>query len=82
MNLTNVLQQRNGVSYAVGTMMLYTRPVNAVSQLRVVVAEAQGQFENPEEGKCPPLEAVTRRLVRTQQAKKTQVCVLVNLLSV
>jgi hypothetical protein len=28
------------------------------------------------------LEAVTRRLVRTQQAKKTQVCVLVNLLSV
>jgi hypothetical protein len=33
--------------------------------------EAQGQFGNPEEGKRPPLEAVTRqRLVKTKQTEK------------
>jgi hypothetical protein len=31
----------------------------------------QGQFGNPEEGEHPPLEAVTRRQVKTQQAEKT-----------
>jgi hypothetical protein len=31
-----------------------------VSQLRVAVAGAWGQFQNPEEGECPPLEAVAR----------------------
>jgi hypothetical protein len=30
-------------------------------QLRVALAETQRQFESPEKGKCPPLEAVTRR---------------------
>jgi hypothetical protein len=43
-----------------------------VTSSRVAVAEAQRQFDNPEEGGCPPLEAITRRLV------KTQVCALVN----
>jgi hypothetical protein len=36
-----------------------------------LVAEAQGQFGNSEEGECPPLEALTRKLVKTQQAEKT-----------
>jgi hypothetical protein len=36
-----------------------------------LVAEARGQFGNPEEGERPPLEAVTRRLVKTQQTEKT-----------
>jgi hypothetical protein len=42
---------------------------------RVDVAEAQGQFGNPEEGERSPLEAVTRGLVKIQQTEKTQ-CVL------
>jgi hypothetical protein len=36
-----------------------------------LVADAQGQFRNPEEGERPPLETVTRRLVKTQQAENT-----------
>jgi hypothetical protein len=37
----------------------------------MVVAEARGQFGNPEEGERPPLEAVTsQRLVKTQQTEK------------
>jgi hypothetical protein len=36
-----------------------------------LVAEAWGQFGNPEEGEHPPLEAVTRKLVKTQQTEKT-----------
>jgi hypothetical protein len=35
------------------------------------VAEAREQFGNPEEGKRLPLEAVTRKLVKTQQTEKT-----------
>jgi hypothetical protein len=35
-----------------------------------LVAEARGQFGNPEEGERPPLEAVTRKLVKTQQTEK------------
>jgi hypothetical protein len=36
------------------------------------VAEARGQFGNPEEGERPSLEAVTRaRLMNTQQTEKT-----------
>jgi hypothetical protein len=35
------------------------------------VIEAQGQFGNPEEGECPPLEAVTRGPVEAQQTEKT-----------
>jgi hypothetical protein len=35
-----------------------------------LVAETRGQFGNPEEGECPLLEAVTRILVKTQQAEK------------
>jgi hypothetical protein len=34
------------------------------------MAEAWGQFGNPEEWKHPPLEAVTRRLVKEQQTGK------------
>jgi hypothetical protein len=48
-----------------------------VSQSRVAVAEAQGQLRNTEEGALPPMEAITRRLVKTQQAEKTYVCALV-----
>jgi hypothetical protein len=36
-----------------------------------LVAEARGEFGNPEEGESPPLEAVTRKLVKIQQAEKT-----------
>jgi hypothetical protein len=36
-----------------------------VSQSRISVAEARGQFGNPEEGECPPLEAVAKRLIKT-----------------
>jgi hypothetical protein len=43
-----------------------------------LVAEPQGQFGKPEEGERPPLEAVTRRLVKTQQAENTKVCAAVN----
>jgi hypothetical protein len=34
------------------------------------VAEVQGQFGNAEEGKHPPLETVTRGLVKTQLTEK------------
>jgi hypothetical protein len=43
-----------------------------------LVAEAQGQFRSPEEGEILSLEAVTRKLVKTQQAEKTYVCAVVN----
>jgi arginine/ornithine N-succinyltransferase beta subunit len=36
-----------------------------------LVAEVRGQFGNTEEGESPMLEAVTRKLVKTQQAEKT-----------
>jgi hypothetical protein len=36
-----------------------------------MVAEARGKFGNPEEGECLPLEAVTRRMVKRQQAEKS-----------
>jgi hypothetical protein len=36
-----------------------------------LLAEARGQFGNPEEGERPPLEAVTRKRVKTQEAEKT-----------
>jgi hypothetical protein len=37
-----------------------------------LLAAVRGQFGNPEEGECPPLEAVTRqRLVKTEQTEKT-----------
>jgi hypothetical protein len=49
----------------------------SVGQFRVAVAEVWGQFGNPEEGECPPLETITRRLVKTQQTEKTEVCALV-----
>jgi hypothetical protein len=41
-----------------------------VNQLRTAVFEAGGRFGNLEEEKRPPLEAVTRRLVKTQQTEK------------
>jgi hypothetical protein len=36
-----------------------------------LVAEAWGQFRNQEEGEHLPLEAVARKLVKTEQAEKT-----------
>jgi hypothetical protein len=36
-----------------------------------LVAETWGQIGNPEEGEPPPLEAVTRKLVKKQQAENT-----------
>jgi hypothetical protein len=36
-----------------------------------LVAEAGRQFRNPEEGEHPPLKAVSRKLLETQQAEKT-----------
>jgi hypothetical protein len=36
-----------------------------VRKSRTAIAEARGQFESPEEGDCPPLEAVTIKLVKT-----------------
>jgi hypothetical protein len=36
-----------------------------------LVAEAQGQFENPEEGERLPVGAITEEMVNTQQAEKT-----------
>jgi hypothetical protein len=39
------------------------------------VAEAQGQFGKLQERECPPLEAVTRGLIKTLQIEKTN-CVL------
>jgi hypothetical protein len=41
------------------------------SRCEKLVAEARGQFGNPEEGERPPLEAVTRKLATTRQAEKT-----------
>jgi hypothetical protein len=37
------------------------------------VAESRGQFRNPREGERPPLEAATRRLVKTV-TEDTSVC--------
>jgi hypothetical protein len=34
------------------------------------IAEARGQFGNPEERERPPLETVTRKKVKTQQDEK------------
>jgi hypothetical protein len=42
--------------------------------LRIFVAEARGQFGNPEEGDLP-LEAVTRGLVKTELTEMNK-CVL------
>jgi hypothetical protein len=36
-----------------------------------LVAEARGQFGNPEEGERPQLEAVTRKLAKTKQVEET-----------
>jgi hypothetical protein len=46
--------------------------------LSVAEAEARGQFGNTDEGEYQPLEAVTRRLIQTQQTEKTQFCALVS----
>jgi hypothetical protein len=45
--------------------------VSSVSKTRVTATEARGQLGNPEEEERPPLEAVTKKLVKTQQADKT-----------
>jgi hypothetical protein len=43
--------------------------------LRIAVAEAWGQFRNPEKGEHPPLEAVTRGLTNTKLIEKMK-CML------
>jgi hypothetical protein len=43
---------------------------HSVTQSRVAVAGPREQFGNPEEGRLLLLEAVARRLVKTQQAEK------------
>lgn len=48
------------------------------SQSRVAVAEVRDGFGSPGTGECQPLYAVTRGLVKTQQAEKTQIHSLVN----
>jgi hypothetical protein len=40
--------------------------------MRIVVAEAQGQFGNSEERKRPPLETVTRELVNSLVTEKSK----------
>jgi hypothetical protein len=45
-------------------------PMELVTSSRVAVAEAQGLFRNLESGERPPLEAVSRGLVKTQQTEK------------
>jgi hypothetical protein len=42
------------------------------------VAESWRQFENSEEGKRPPLEAVTKEMVKRQLTEKTYVRAVVN----
>jgi hypothetical protein len=42
-----------------------------VCQSRFVIAEVEGQFWNPEEEERPPLEVVTRGLVKRQLNEKT-----------
>jgi hypothetical protein len=44
----------------------------------VTVTKGRGWFGNPEEGKRPPLEAVTRGLVKRQQTENTK-CMLYEL---
>jgi hypothetical protein len=43
----------------------------SVGYKRIAAAEARGQFENLEEGEYPPLEAVTKGLLKTYQTEKT-----------
>jgi hypothetical protein len=49
--------------------LLWFSPVSCCC--KKLAAVAQGQFGKPEEGECLPLEAVTRKLVKTEQAGKT-----------
>jgi hypothetical protein len=44
------------------------------SQSRVSVADARGQFANPEEMECPPLEAVTGSLTEDANVCVTVIC--------
>jgi hypothetical protein len=43
------------------------------------VADAEDSSGTQSKGERPPLEAVTRRLVKTRSSEKTEVCALVNL---
>jgi hypothetical protein len=40
--------------------------------MRIAVADARGQFGNPDEVKLPPLQAGSRALVKAQLTEKTQ----------
>jgi hypothetical protein len=42
-----------------------------MSEQRIVVAEAQGQFGNTKEGDHLPLKVITIGLVKTQQTEET-----------
>jgi hypothetical protein len=46
--------------------------------LRNAVTETRRHFRSPEEEERPPLEAVTRRLIKTQLTVKTLMCFIVN----
>jgi hypothetical protein len=53
-------------------LLLESNSSRVHSESRVALAEERGQYKNPEEGKRPSFEAVTRRLVKGQQTEKTQ----------
>jgi hypothetical protein len=64
-----------GMQYSVQSMpRRYKQDSESVSREKLV-AEAG---DKPGEGEHLPLEVVTRRLVKTQQTDKTQMCALVN----
>jgi hypothetical protein len=44
------------------------------SRCELLLSEARGQFGNPEEGERPPLEAVTRKLVKTANREDLSLC--------
>jgi hypothetical protein len=56
-------------SELVGERMRYSEDCCSSVLVKELVAKGRGHFGNPEEGKRPPLEAVTTRLVKTQQTE-------------
>jgi hypothetical protein len=65
-------RQRRAVAAATAEVMVIFVIMNLLaSQWRIAVVAARRQFGNPQEGECPPLEAVTIRLVKAQKAHKT-----------
>jgi hypothetical protein len=54
-----------------------THSIGAVGRSRVAVSEARGQFGYPDERERSSLEVVTRKLMKTLQTEKTEVCAVV-----